>query len=158
MKILFISGSVGLGHGTRDLAIAGELRKCIPGVEIDWLANRRRVAERTFHFLGSVVPFDPADYADRSAVRAELGYGPEPLIVCSIGGTGIGGDLLHLCCQAWPRMQAAIPGARMLLVCGPRFEPGSFRVPQGVELAGHVPRLYRHLAACDLAIVQSDGG
>ena len=38
MRILFVSGSIGLGHVVRDLAIARELRKCIPGVEIRWLA------------------------------------------------------------------------------------------------------------------------
>jgi len=37
-KILYISGSLGLGHITRDLAIADELRKLIPGTEIEWLA------------------------------------------------------------------------------------------------------------------------
>jgi len=121
------------------------------------LPNRRQVAERIFHFLGYVVPFDPGKYTDRRAVRAELGYGPEPLIVCSIGGTGIGGDLLRLCCEAWPLMETAIPGARMLLVGGPRFDTGSLRVPRGVQLAGYVPHLYKHLAACDLAIVQAGG-
>lgn len=39
IKILFISGSVGLGHVTRDLAIAGELRKQCPHAEISWLAG-----------------------------------------------------------------------------------------------------------------------
>lgn len=37
-KVLYISGSLGLGHISRDLAIAGELRKLIPNIEIDWLA------------------------------------------------------------------------------------------------------------------------
>jgi UDP:flavonoid glycosyltransferase YjiC (YdhE family) len=30
----------------------------------------------------------------------------------------------------------------------------SVPVPEGVELRGYVPDLYRHLAACDLAVVQ----
>ena len=38
-KILFISGSIGLGHVTRDIEIAREVRKMIPGVEISWLAG-----------------------------------------------------------------------------------------------------------------------
>lgn len=37
-KVLFISGSLGLGHVTRDLAIAAALRSKIPGMEIHWLA------------------------------------------------------------------------------------------------------------------------
>ena len=37
-KILFISWTLGLGHITRDLEIARELRKLIPDVELSWLA------------------------------------------------------------------------------------------------------------------------
>ena len=33
-KILYISGSLGLGHVKRDLAIARELRRRVPGAEI----------------------------------------------------------------------------------------------------------------------------
>lgn len=38
-KILFISGSVGLGHVVRDLMIAKELRNQIPEADIFWLAS-----------------------------------------------------------------------------------------------------------------------
>jgi hypothetical protein len=38
-KALFISGSVGLGHVTRDLVIARELRNVNPGIKISWLAS-----------------------------------------------------------------------------------------------------------------------
>jgi predicted glycosyltransferase len=47
-RVLYISDSIGLGHAARDLAIAGELRRLIPGVEIMWLAGdpaRRLIAE-----------------------------------------------------------------------------------------------------------------
>ena len=37
-KILYVSGSIGLGHVTRDLAIAGQLRKQRPDIELSWLA------------------------------------------------------------------------------------------------------------------------
>ena len=37
-NILFISGSLGLGHIVRDLALAGELRRQIPEEKISWLA------------------------------------------------------------------------------------------------------------------------
>lgn len=37
-KILYISGSLGLGHITRDIAIANQLRNLIPNLEIEWLA------------------------------------------------------------------------------------------------------------------------
>lgn len=46
-RVLFISGSIGLGHAARDLAIAGELRRLDPAIEIDWLAGdpARRLIE-----------------------------------------------------------------------------------------------------------------
>ena len=37
-RVLFVSGSLGLGHATRDLAVARELRRKAPGTEIRWLA------------------------------------------------------------------------------------------------------------------------
>ena len=37
-EILFISGTLGLGHVTRDLEIAKEIRKEIPQVKISWIA------------------------------------------------------------------------------------------------------------------------
>ncbi|MBM3535909.1 MAG: hypothetical protein FJX60_23095 [Alphaproteobacteria bacterium] len=42
----------------------------------------------------------------------------------------------------------------MILVAGPRIDPASLRPPSGVELHAFVPDLDRHLAACDLALVQ----
>jgi hypothetical protein len=42
----------------------------------------------------------------------------------------------------------------MVAVAGPRIDPGALQAPAGVEVLGHVPDLYRHLAACDLAVVQ----
>jgi len=38
-KILYISGSIGLGHISKDLAIAQKLRMINPGLEIVWLAS-----------------------------------------------------------------------------------------------------------------------
>ena len=38
-RVLFISGSIGLGHVTRDLAIARELRALISEGRIKWLAG-----------------------------------------------------------------------------------------------------------------------
>ena len=38
-RVLFISGSFGLGHVTRDLAIAKEMGRMCPQVEIFWLAG-----------------------------------------------------------------------------------------------------------------------
>ncbi len=38
-RALFISSPIGLGHARRDLAIADELRKLRPGLEVHWLAQ-----------------------------------------------------------------------------------------------------------------------
>ena len=38
-RALYISSPIGLGHAQRDVAIAGELRKLHPGLEVDWLAQ-----------------------------------------------------------------------------------------------------------------------
>ena len=38
-RALYISSPIGLGHAQRDVAIAAELRKLHPDLEIDWLAQ-----------------------------------------------------------------------------------------------------------------------
>jgi pimeloyl-ACP methyl ester carboxylesterase/predicted glycosyltransferase len=38
-RALFVSSPIGLGHVRRDIAIARELRKLVPALEIDWLAQ-----------------------------------------------------------------------------------------------------------------------
>ncbi len=38
-RALFLSSPIGLGHARRDVAIARELRRRFPGLEIDWLAQ-----------------------------------------------------------------------------------------------------------------------
>jgi UDP:flavonoid glycosyltransferase YjiC (YdhE family) len=118
------------------------------------LPNRREWARERYRFVGNVLPFDPADYADSARLRSRLGYGTEPLIVCSIGGTAIGKQLLELCGKAYPILRERIPDLRMVLVGGPRLAAGSLDVPRGVEARGYVPALYEHFAASDLAIVQ----
>ena len=122
-----------------------------------FLPNRRKWARAVVRFVGYVCPFDPADYQDRARLRQRLGYGPEPLVICAIGGTAIGRGLLELCGRAYPLLKERSPALRMILVCGPRLKPETLDVPNGVERRGYVPRLYEHFAACDLAIVQGGG-
>ncbi|HEU0248540.1 MAG TPA: glycosyltransferase [Gaiellaceae bacterium] len=121
------------------------------------LPNRREHAARHYHFVGYAFPFDPAGFADRTKVRAGLGYDERPLVLCSVGGTAVGADLLRLCAAAYPHIERRVAGVRMVLVCGPRLDPESVEVPSGVEVRGYVPRLYEHLAACDVAMVQGGG-
>jgi UDP:flavonoid glycosyltransferase YjiC (YdhE family) len=121
------------------------------------LPNRRSWARNRCTFVGHVFPFDPACYRDRESLKKHLGYGAEPLVICSIGGTAIGRELLDLCAAAFPIARREIPDLRMVLVGGPRISAESLVAPEGAEVRGYVPKLYEHFAAADLAIVQAGG-
>ncbi len=121
------------------------------------LPNRRKLAERLIDFVGYIVPEDVEDYKDKAKARKLLGYGDEPLVLCSIGGTSAGKDLLDLCIGAYPLVKARIPDLQMLLVCGPRVPAHSIVAPQGVKVVGYLPNLYRHLGAADLSVVSGGG-
>src|SRR5205823_8803515 len=47
-----------------------------------------------------------------------------------------------------------IPELRMIVVAGPRIDPASLPAHRGLEIRPYVHQLYRHLAACDIALVQ----
>ena len=105
--------------------------------------------------MGHVTGFDPTDLADRAALRAELGYAPdEQVCLVSVGGSGVGGDLLRRVIEAFPAAKRRVPALRMIVVAGPRIDPASLPQPAGVEIRAYVHELYRHFAACDLAVVQ----
>lgn len=118
------------------------------------LPNKREYARANYTFIGYIVQFDPQMYADRTKIRMSLGYGDEPLIICSIGGTSVGKRLLELCNQAYPFIQQKIPMVKMVLVAGPRLSPEGIKANPGVEVRGFVPDLFKHYAASDLAISQ----
>ncbi|HSK95440.1 MAG TPA: glycosyltransferase, partial [Euzebyales bacterium] len=108
-----------------------------------------------YDFAGDVTGFDPRAYADREALRAELGYHPdEQVCVVTVGGSGVGGDLLRRTVDAFGAASRRVTGLRMIVVCGPRIDPASLPSREGLEMRAYVPDLHRHLAACDLAIVQ----
>ncbi|UCG51247.1 MAG: hypothetical protein JSW58_13775 [Candidatus Latescibacterota bacterium] len=118
------------------------------------LPGRREWARATCEFVGYIFPFDPNELRNRSSIRERLGYDDAPLVVCSIGGTAIGKDLLKLCGDAFPIAADKIEGLRMILVCGPRLYLDRANFPSGVNVKGYVPNLYEHLAVSNLAIVQ----
>jgi hypothetical protein len=127
----------------------------VPAKTFGWgLPDRRQHAREHYHFVGHVINFRPEEVADRAALRRRLGYGEGPLVVCSVGGTSIGRDLLELCGQAFLPLRETLPGVRMVLVCGPRLPAESVRVPDDVEVRQYVPRLYEHYGCCDVAVVQ----
>jgi predicted glycosyltransferase len=108
-----------------------------------------------YDFPGYITGFDPSQVADRDTIRHELGYHPdERICVVTVGGSGVGGDLLQRLADAYPKAAERIPGLRMLIVTGPRIDPGSLRQHDGVDVRAYVPELYRHLGVCDVAVVQ----
>ena len=111
--------------------------------------------ERNFEFAGYVSGFDPRDLGDRDELRHQLGYRPgEKVCIVSVGGSGVGGHLLRRVIASFDDAKRRVPELRMIVVAGPRIDPDSLPQPNGLEVVAYVHNLYRHLAACDLAIVQ----
>jgi pimeloyl-ACP methyl ester carboxylesterase/predicted glycosyltransferase len=114
----------------------------------DWVAQN-------FEFSGYVSGFDPAEFADRERVRAELGYRPdERVCVVTVGGSGVGSDLLRRAIASFPAAKRLVPELRMVVVAGPRIDPRAWLAADGLNIRGYVHDLHRHLAVCDLAVVQ----
>jgi len=108
-----------------------------------------------YRFAGYVTGFEPSEVADRQALRHELGYrDDEQVCIVTVGGSGVGGHLLRRGMAAFPEAKRRVPALRMVVVTGPRIDPASLPRHEGLEVRAFVPRLYRHLAACDLAVVQ----
>lgn len=122
-----------------------------------FLPSWRDLAREHVQCLGYVIRFDPSQYTDQAAIRAKLGYGPEPLVVCALGGASVGQGLLELCGQAYPIMKREIPHLRMVAVGGALFSPQSVHLPPEVTVRGYVPDLHEHFAASDLTIVVGGG-
>ncbi len=67
--------------------------------------------EEHYDFTGYITGFDPAEIADRAALRAEFGWAPdERVCLVTVGGSGVGEHLLRRAIAAFP--QAAAAGAR----------------------------------------------
>lgn len=115
----------------------------------------RAWTEQHYDFAGYVTGFDPAPLDDRDKLRSELGYRPdERLCMVTVGGTGVGESLLRKVIASYPAAKAALPDLRMIVVAGPRINTASLPSHEGLEVRPYVHHLYRHLAACDLAVVQ----
>ncbi len=110
---------------------------------------------RHFDFSGYVLGRHPRDFGPREELRRQLGYRPdERVCIVTVGGSSVGTHLIRRILAAWPIARARMPELRMVLVAGPRIDPAAFGAPAGVEMHAFVPDLDRHLAACDLALVQ----
>jgi predicted glycosyltransferase len=140
----------------RDRAVfVGEPADCVPVSFGEDLPPIRDWTEQNFDFAGYVTGFDPAEVADRQRVRAELGFAPEAKVcIVTVGGSGVGGYLLRRVIDAYPEAKRRVPDLQMLVVAGPRIDPGDLPSHPGLEIRAYVHELYRHLAACDVAVVQ----
>ena len=115
----------------------------------------RSWTEEHYDFAGYVSGFDPTAFADRERLRAELGYGAdERVCIVTVGGSSVGEHLLRRVIAAYPAAKDLLPDLRMIVVAGPRIDPRSLPEAEGLEVCAYVHNLYRHLAACDLAVVQ----
>ena len=140
----------------RDRSIfVGDPEDVVPGRFGPGLPSIREWTLAHFEFAGYITGFDPATVTDREALRAELGYGPgERVCVVTVGGSGVGEDLLARVIDSFPKARRLVPGLRMIAVAGPRIDPATLPTIDGLEIRPYVHDLYRHLAACDVAVVQ----
>jgi predicted glycosyltransferase len=134
--------------GEPDDIVADDFGPGLPAIR-DW-------TERHYAFSGYVTGFDPSPLVERrEELRKELGFQPdEQIVIVAVGGSGVGEALLRRVIASYPESARRVNGLRMIAVAGPRIDPGVLDAPAGVEVRAFVPDLYRHLAACDLAVVQ----
>lgn len=147
---------VGSHPEVRDRALfVGNPDDIVPRSLGEGLPMIRDWTERNFDFCGYVTGFDPAELGDRQALRSELGWGEdEQVCLVAVGGTGVGETLLRRVIDSFPLARERVPGLRMVAVAGPRIDPATLPRAEGLEIRPYVHRLYRALAACDLAVVQ----
>ncbi len=136
----------------RDRAIfVGDPGDIVPDAFGPGLPPIRDWTRQHYDFAGYVTGFDPGQLEDREA----LGYrGDERVCLVTVGGSGVGADLLRRVIAAFPEAKQRVPELRMIVVAGPRIDPGSLPAHDGLEVRPYVHELYRHLAVCDLAVVQ----
>ncbi len=142
----------------RDRAIfVGDPDDIVPDRFGPGLPEIRDWTERHYDFAGYVTGFDPAEFADRDRLRAELGYRAATSRSASSPSAAPASAraLLRRAIDAFPEAKAPCPS------CGWSSSPGRGSIPRvaaarsdGLEVRAYVHDLYRHLAACDLAVVQ----
>jgi len=110
---------------------------------------------RHFDFSGYIMGEHPNTWGSRAELRQRLGYrSDERVCIVTVGGSSVGLPLIRRILQSYPIVRRVLPELRMVVVAGPRIDPRSLVAPLGVEVRAFVPDLDRHLASCDLALVQ----
>jgi hypothetical protein len=142
--------------GVRDRAIfVGSPEDIVPMSFGKDLPAMRDWVPKHFDFADYIIGEHPATFGSRAELRERLGYrSGERVCIVTVGGSGVGTHLIRRILQSFPIARAKLPDLRMIVVAGPRIDPASLNVPRGVEVHAFVPNLDRHLAACDLALVQ----
>lgn len=142
--------------GVRDRAIfVGSPDDIVPLSFGKDLPAMRDWVPRHFDFAGYIIGEHPNAFGSRAELRQRLGYRPdERVCIVTVGGSAVGTHLIKRILQSYPMARARLPELRMIVVAGPRIDPASLGAPEGVEMRAFVPDLDRHLAACDLALVQ----
>jgi hypothetical protein len=144
-------------HRVRDRALfIGSADDVVADVFGPGLPRIRAGPLRHFDFTGYITGFEPTELTDVAARRAELGYDPDDGSASSPSAAPASG---RTCCGARspPTPLARDPGARPAHDRGrrPADRPRHrWRLRAGVEVHAYVPDLHRHLAVCDLAVVQ----
>jgi pimeloyl-ACP methyl ester carboxylesterase/UDP:flavonoid glycosyltransferase YjiC (YdhE family) len=143
--------------GVRDLSVfIGNEDDIVPHRFGPGLPSIRAWTEAHYQFSGYVLPFDPGSLPDRASLRRQLGHDPDrPLIVATVGGSAVGAHLLRRIAQAFELYHVEQPETELLLVCGPRIDPGQFAPQPGMKVVAYVHDLFLTLACCDLAVVQA---
>src|SRR5260370_660490 len=140
-------GDRALFVGSPDDIVPLSFGKGLPAMR-DWVP-------RHFDFSGYIIGEHPHAFGSRAELRQTLGYRPdERVCVVTVGGSAVGAHLIRRILQSYPMAKAKLPALRMIVVAGPRIDPDALGAPPGVEVRAFVPNLDRHLAACDLALVQ----
>jgi pimeloyl-ACP methyl ester carboxylesterase/predicted glycosyltransferase len=125
----------------RDRAIfVGSPEDVVPQAFGEGLPAIRPWVQEHFDFSGYVLAPGAGEPVERE---------PRSCIV-TVGGSGVGGDLLQRVIDAAP----LVDDLRMTVVCGPRIDPASLAAPDGVEVVPYVHELSQRLAAADVAVTQ----
>lgn len=148
-------GHVEGARQVRDRALyVGDFEEIVDDALGPDLPGRRDWTVANFAASGYILGDDVPLPEERARLREAFGFrNGEPVVVVSVGGSGVGAPLIRRILQALPLAQQRVPGVRAIVIAGPRME-ARFPAMPGIEFRGFEPALPRLLAACDLALVQ----